>query len=106
MLKAANIFDGIPEQLDDEIIHTLLQKGDLTIERIVSKGHVSPASGWYDQAQDEWVMVLQGSAIITFEDAAEIELNIGDHLNIPAHCKHKVSWTDPKIETIWLAVHY
>lgn len=51
-------------------------------------------------------MVLQGSAVITYEDSTQTSLNIGDHLNIPAHTKHKVSWTDPKIETIWLAVHY
>ena len=30
----------------------------------------------------------------------------GDHVTIPAHTKHKVSWTDPTQETIWLAVFY
>jgi len=105
-MKPANIFEGLPDKLDSELFDTLAKKGDLKIERIVSKGHVSPESGWYDQAQDEWVIVLQGEATISFETDVDVHLGIGDHINIPAHTKHKVSWTTPKIETIWLAVHY
>lgn len=105
-MKSGNIFAGIPEDLEHEVLQTLLQKDDVVIERIVSKGHVSPKTGWYDQAQDEWVIVLQGEAILTFESGSETHLNIGDHIHIPAHVKHKVSWTTPHIETIWLAVFY
>ena len=76
------------------------------MERIISKGHISPATGWYDQSQAEWVIVLQGEAIITFENNKEYHLVVGSYLNIPAHTKHKVKWTIPETETIWLAVHY
>ena len=27
-------------------------------------------------------------------------------VNIPAHRRHRVEWTDPHEPTIWLAVHY
>ena len=105
-MNISNIFAAIPEQLNKEAFETLVQKGDFKIERIVSKGHVSPESDGYDQDQDEWVIVVQGQATVAFEDGRETHLNIGDFINIPAHSKHKVSWTTPTIETIWLAVFY
>ena len=95
-----------PTDLPPEVFETLLDNEHLKIERIVSKGHTSPESGWYDQAQHEWVILLEGAATITFEDGKETNLDKGDYLNIPAHAKHKVSWTDPSRETIWLAVFY
>ena len=84
----------------------LAQNEKIKIERIVSKGHTSPDVGWYDQEQSEWVMVLKGGATIGFEDNDDIELNAGDHLTILPHVKHRVCWTTPGIETVWLAVHY
>lgn len=84
----------------------LAEKSDIKIERIVSKGHQSPASGWYDQSQDEWVMVVQGQARLSFSQQHDITLSAGDYLHIPAHTKHKVAWTDPQQPTIWLAIHF
>ncbi len=101
-----NIFGSIPNVLDIELIEQLAQSQHARIERIVSKGHRSPATGWYDQEQNEWVMLLKGTAILSFDDDSSITLNPGDYINIPAHKKHKVAWTDPDTETIWLAVHY
>lgn len=105
-MKLKNIFKSIPDNLNEEIFEELVQSKDIKIERIISKGHVSPESGWYDQEQNEWVIVLKGEAIISFESEKEVTLGVGDYLNVPAHTKHKVSWTDPDTETIWLAVHY
>lgn len=101
-----NIFAAIPENLEKEFFERIIHSESVTIERIISKGHSSPESGWYEQEQNEWVIVLQGEAILCFEDGKEIQLNAGSHLNIPAHKKHKVAWTNPQIVTIWLAVHY
>ena len=57
--------------------------------------------------KNEWVMVLKGSAGLRLENDKEIiKMMPGDYINIPAHCKHRVEWTDPDIETIWLAIHY
>ena len=100
-----NIFSDLPENLKEEVFEVIASSNSLTIERIVSKGHTSPETGWYEQEKHEWVMVVKGHAILTFEDG-EIELKSGDYVDIPAMRKHKVSWTDPEQETIWLVVHY
>lgn len=105
-MAASNIFENIPEQLKQECFDTLVRNEHVTIERIVSKGHTSPESGWYEQKRNEWVIVLQGAATIMFENGDQTMLQAGDHLNIPALCKHRVIWTDPDQKTIWLAVHY
>lgn len=101
-----NLFDisggGPVEHLD-----TLLASPNVRIERIVSRSHSSPPDFWYDQERPEWVIVLQGAAGLLFEgEAAPRTLNAGDHLNIPAHARHRVAWTDTAQPTIWLAVHY
>ena len=101
-----NIFDAIHKNLDAEVFEQLIESDDVKIERIISKGHISPDSGWHDQNKNEWVMVLQGGAILSFEDEPSTKLKAGDFINIAAHKKHKVEWTEPDIETIWLAVHY
>ena len=95
-----------PTNLPKEVFETLLDKEHIKIERITSKGHTSPESGWYDQDQHEWVILLKGAATITFEGGKEANLSKGDYLNIPAHVKHIVSWTEPDVESIWLAVFY
>jgi cupin 2 domain-containing protein len=101
-----NIFTNIPAHLKEEAFTMLLDSKSVKIERIVSKGHTSPKSGWYDQDNNEWVMVLQGEAKILIENQGEQCLVAGSYLNIPAHQRHKVTWTKEDTETIWLAVHY
>jgi cupin 2 domain-containing protein len=51
-------------------------------------------------------MVLRGEAVLAFEDAASVSLKAGDYVNIPARTRHRVEWTAPDIETVWLAIHY
>ena len=101
-----NIFSEMPTSFQDEHFQEILTTESIRIERIVSRGHTSPDNGWYDQAEHEWVIVLKGAGIISFEDGKEIELKPGDYLNIPAHAKHKVIWTDQENETVWLAIFY
>jgi cupin 2 domain-containing protein len=105
MSKLANLFSDIPPALPQELVQTLLAASSLRIARIVSKGHASANDFWYDQAEHEWVLVLSGSARLQFEDEV-LELKAGDFVNIPAHKKHRVDWTDPDETTIWLAVFY
>ena len=100
-----NLFTDLPSQLPDELITILNDAADVRIERIVSHGHVSPKDFWYDQEQHEWVVVLKGAARLQFEDG-EVEMKVGDFVNIPAHKKHRVEWTTPDEPTIWLAVFY
>ena len=105
-MKSGNIFESIPDRVGEEIFDLIVQKKEFKIERIISKGHTSPDTGWYDQDHDEWVIVLKGGATINVEDGEAIQLEAGSYLNIPAHTKHKVSWTKADEETIWIAVHY
>lgn len=106
-ITIGNLFSILPDQIDRESFETILSSESFKIERIVSKGHSSPEDYWYDQNKHEWVMVLKGSAGLRFENEQDIiKMMPGDYVNIPAHCKHRVEWTDPDVETIWLAVHY
>ena len=84
-MKKQNIFEAISDNLKDEIVEPLISSERVKIERIVSKGHKSPESGWYDQEEDEWVMVLKGEAILSFEDQTSVYLREGDFINIPSH---------------------
>ncbi len=101
----SNLFNKLPSNLPDELFNTLLATSNLRIERIVSHGHASPEEFWYDQVQNEWVIVLKGAARLSIEGKAK-ELKPGDYLNIPAHQKHRVEWTTPDEPTVWLAVFY
>jgi cupin 2 domain-containing protein len=106
-LGSRNLFADLPRHLPEELFTTLLSGAGVRIERIVSQGHSSPAGFWYDQDQNEWVLLLQGEAKLQFEgNEPPVKLKPGDFLNIPAHTKHRVEWTTPDEPTIWLAVHY
>ena len=101
-----NIFNNIPENLPEELFETLFKNQLVYIERIVSRGHVTAEGVWYDQDWDEWVLLLQGQAIIGYEQERQaITLNSGDYLLIPANVRHRVEWTANDVDTVWLAVH-
>lgn len=102
-----NIFGDIPAQLHDELLEEVLTGNSFRAERIVSRGQASPAGFWYDQEENEWVILLQGSAGLRFDGKEEpVVLHPGDYVQIPQHNKHRVEWTDADQETIWLAVYY
>lgn len=100
-----NLLSSIPAALPNELTETLVQSKNVRIERIVSFGHASSPDFWYDQAENEWVLLLQGAARLRFENEV-VEMKAGDWINIPAHRKHRVEWTTPEEKTIWLAVFY
>jgi cupin 2 domain-containing protein len=103
-----NLFDDFPDDLDDEeFMEDLVDDDNVRIERIVSHGHSSPEDFWYDQEEDEWVVLLAGAAGLMFEDEEEeTVLRPGDHIHIPARRRHRVAWTSPDEKTMWLAVYY
>lgn len=96
---------NIPADLPQELFETIVSKPNLRIERIVSQGQSSPDSFWYDQDQSEFVVLLQGAARLRFEDG-DVEMTTGSFIDIPAHRRHRVEWTSPNEQTIWLAVFY
>ena len=106
MISVKNLFADIPRVMPDELVGEILRTNAFRIERIVSRGHASPPSFWYDQDADEWVLLVKGSASLSFSDGREIALAPGDHLLIPRHVCHRVERTDPEGDTVWIAVHF
>lgn len=100
-----NLLSNLPTNLPEELATVLQQGHGVRIERIVSTGHKSPQGFWYDQPENEWVMVLTGAAKLAFDDRV-VELLPGDSINIPAGTRHRVEWTNPDEPTVWLAVFY
>jgi cupin 2 domain-containing protein len=100
-----NLFAAITDPLPEELIQPLVQAGKIRVERIVSLGHCSPPDFWYDQQEQEFVLLLQGAARLQFESEL-LDLRPGDWRLIAAHEKHRVDWTTPHEQTVWLAVFF
>lgn len=106
-VKAGSLLSGLPPpRLAGEAVETLLERPGLRIERIVSTGQVTPEGQWYDQDSDEWVLVVKGRARLRIDGETEDrELGEGDFIFLPAHCRHRVAWTEHEPPTVWLAIH-
>ena len=104
MTRPANLFADLPAHANTEHFTTLLDNPHCRVERIVSFGQTSPDGFWYDQAWDEWVLLLTGAAELDL-DGRMVALAPGDHLMIPAGQRHRITKTDASSPTIWLAIH-
>ena len=104
-MKKYNIFEEIIIDKNEEKFFEIFKNETIKIEKIVSNGQTSPQNFWYEQEENEFVLVLEGFAILQFEDK-EIELKKGDCLNIKAKQKHRVKFTSLNEPTIWFAVFY
>lgn len=102
----ANLFEALPVRLQEEEFTELLSRPGVRIERIVSTGQATPVDAPYNQAHDEWVLLLRGSASLWIEGEGDKELRPGDHLLIPAHRTHRVTSTADNEPTVWLAIHF
>lgn len=94
-----NLYDTLGLNLTNEVITPLLENKNLRLERIVSHNHTT---GWYDQEETEWLVLLTGEAEICFENKTII-LTAGDTLQINPHERHRVSRTT---DCIWLCLFY
>ena len=107
MNRTGHFLLDAPTGLPDEISEVMLAGQGARIERIVSHGQASPAGFWYDQDEDEWVMLLEGEAALRIADDDQLlRLTPGMHVHIPPHVRHRVEWTAPDRRTVWLAVFY
>ena len=70
-MEVHNLLAGIPERMTGEVFEEILRAESFRIERIVSRGQVSPPGFWYDQETDEWVLLAAGSATLRFADGRE-----------------------------------
>jgi len=100
-----NLLEQIPSQLSEELFTTLIEKPGMKLERIVSDGHASPKNFWYDQPQNEWILLLSGSAVLRV-GKKKVELKTGDCLLLPAHQKHRIESTSKTEKTVWLALFW
>jgi cupin 2 domain-containing protein len=106
-METGHLYQNIPAELPDEMSACLAQSTSMKIERIVSRGHRSAPGFWYEQQDNEWVLLVKGEAELRFEkENRVVHLTEGMYVNIPAHEKHRVEWTREGVDTIWLAVFY
>ncbi len=100
-----NIYELSQEVYKLEKFEQIVFGKNIQIERIVSTGQTTNSGQWYDQELDEWVILLQGEAELSYADDTRIKLKAGDYLLIPSHTKHRVEYTSIEPACIWLAVH-
>jgi cupin 2 domain-containing protein len=98
-----NLFENLPGELAQEQFQSLCQAGGVRVERILSRGQTTD---WFDQAETEWVTLLAGEARILFEAGDELSLKPGDWLLIPAHKRHRVTYTSSEQTCVWLAMFW
>jgi len=95
-----NIFNLPPLPLPEELTTVLAENGNVRIVRIISTGQTSD---WYDQAETEFVVLLEGSAVIEYENGKTVALSKGDTLLIKPHERHRVKTPNDKLtEYIWV----
>lgn len=104
MKKGKNIFEQLYFSKEEEKIEEIFQIPDknFRVERILSSSQVSKE--WYDQEENEYVVLLEGKARIVYENGEEVFLQAGDTLFLPAHKKHKVSFTSERC--LWLCIFF
>jgi cupin 2 domain-containing protein len=105
-MQRGNLLGGLPARQPEEQVDRLIDGPAVRIERIVSTGQASPPGFWYEQPDDEFVVLISGAARLRFEaDDLSLDLKPGDWVEIPAHTRHRVEWTQADPPTVWLAIH-
>jgi GNAT superfamily N-acetyltransferase len=99
-----DLLGGVPESLTDELFTPLCFGANVRVERIVSRGHASPPGFWYCQDEDEFVLLVSGGARLEIEGRGELALRPGQWIDLPRGVRHRVAFTEPGVDTIWLAV--
>lgn len=106
MSQLNNIYELPKELPSEEIFQTLISADNLLVERIISTGQITPPGEWLNQEKDEWVILLQGNAELSFVDGQKVKLQSGDYLLIKSNQQHRVEYTSSNPPCIWLAIHY
>ncbi len=102
MNEVFNLLSNIPFSSKEEIFETINENENIRIERILSYGQETPSDYWYNQDEDEFIIIIKGEATLIYEDNRSFNLKKNDTLYIKAHQKHKVTYTSNP--TIWLAI--
>jgi cupin 2 domain-containing protein len=99
-MQTGNLFTDAAVPKQGERVDTILSHRNLVIERIVSSAFIAPQE--YRQAQDEWVLLVRGEALIEIEGQS-VSLKSGDYLFLPADVPHTLAHSSEG--AMWLAVH-
>jgi len=100
-----NLFDIEKIPNPEELTTILAESKNVRIERIISFEQTSPEGFWYDQDENEFVALIQGEAVITYEYGST-KLTAADTVLIPAHKKHRVDFTSVEPPCVWLCIFY
>jgi cupin 2 domain-containing protein len=100
MLSRGHLDDPTEAPETGERFETLASVRGVVVEHILSSA--SDVAVRYVQDQDEWVVVLAGSAVVDV-DGERHDLGAGDWVLLPARVPHTVVRT--AAATAWLAVH-
>lgn len=95
-----NLFANAEPPIEGERFEFLGDLGGVRIEQIVSSAR--PELVEYDQAHDEWVVLLSGTAELEVA-GQRLCMREGDYVLLPAHTRHRVLATSRGAR--WLAVH-
>ena len=95
-----NIYNYTQPKVGEEKIQTLFEQDNITINHIAS--HALENGEWYDQDEDEWLVLIKGEALLSFEEK-DVNLIQGDTYFIKQHQKHCVKKTSA--DALWLTVH-
>ncbi|MCP4970218.1 MAG: cupin [Arcobacter sp.] len=104
-----NLLENIVIDKENEKIEDILKTRNIRIERIISNGQSTEEDFWYDQEENEFVILLEGNAILEIKEdnkIKQIELVKNEYINIKANVKHRVKYTDSNNPTIWLTIFY
>lgn len=106
-MNTENLFSNLPQKAPQEVIEALLKNKSFSLKRVISTGQATAPGEWYDQTDDEWCILLSGSAGLQFEGEEELVVfKPGDHIVIPAHKRHRINWTDATVPSVWIVLHY
>ena len=103
--RAGNLLsEPLPDQ-GAESERVLLSTEQWRLVLIQSNDYKSPEGEWMVQRDAEWVLLLRGSAELSFRGPEErIDLSVGDPVLIAPQRPHRVERTDPDPGTLWLAL--
>lgn len=98
-----NLFDISKLPLKEEVTTILAKNKNVRIEQIISTGQVSD---WFDQDKTEFLVLLDGTAELEYENGKIVTLIKGDTLLINPHQKHRVVYTSNDPPCNWLCVFF
>lgn len=111
---------NILRDVNPALIESVIETKDLRIERVVSHGQVSSPASYCEPIANQFVLLLEGQARLEVEkekvgsmprggrllENKKVNLIPGDYISIPQHTRHRVDWTSPDEETVWLSVYF